>query len=117
MDEQRIIDALGQWHLVCVDEYTMHDGLAQILTDLGIAFAAEKRLSARDRIDFYLPESQLGIECKISGSVTGVTRQLRRYAGHDRIAALLLVTNRRRLRGVPPVLNGKSVAVHIQESL
>ena len=53
---------------------------------------AEREASGRDgRIDFVI--GRVGIELKIAGSVSDVTRQLWRYADSGRFDALVLVTS------------------------
>ena len=54
----------------------------------------EVRLSPRDRIDL-MTECGIGIECKIKGSPTIIVNQLLRYAEHDAVKSLILVTSKR----------------------
>lgn len=67
--------------------------VAKVLTDNGIHFAREVRLSERDRIDF-LCEGGIGIEVKVKGGRMDYIRQLKRYEEHDSIKSLVLVTAR-----------------------
>lgn len=74
-----------------------------------ITYAPEVKLSAEDRIDFLI--GTLGIEVKIKGSQKDVLDQLLRYAQHDRIGSLLLVTTRlQHLVDFPETLHGKPCA-------
>jgi len=89
--------------------------VAQALAEAGIPHEREVILSPRDRID--LCALGCGIECKIEGSMSEVTRQVIRYLGHERIAGLLLVTGRARLgRGLPAEISlagmAKPLRVH-----
>jgi len=72
---------------------------------------SEVRLTAADRIDFMV--GRIGIELKIKGSLSDVTRQLHRYAQSPDVDALLLVTTRMKLRHMPPTMNGKPVLVAV----
>lgn len=89
------------------DEIACQDVIASLLTTAAIAFEREYRLGPRNRIDFYLPASKVGIEVKVQGSPSDVLRQLERYALSDAIAALMLVTGRRTLSQLPTALHGK----------
>lgn len=88
------------------DETKVHERIAQALEATGYAFEHEVRLGPRDRIDFLI--GSVGIEVKIDGSATEVTRQLLRYAEHATIADLILVTMRSQIV-VPAELGGKAV--------
>src|SRR3972149_4590539 len=57
-------------------------------------FVREHSLGKSGRIDFYLPDSKIGIECKVDGSPSPVARQLVRYAAEPSIAALVLVSSK-----------------------
>lgn len=67
----------------------------------------EVRLSSTDIIDFMV--MGLGIEVKIKGSKTAIYRQVERYAQHDRIKVLLLITNK--AVKMPEIINSKRVYV------
>jgi hypothetical protein len=88
------------------DEIELQDGLATVLSPLSPA--REVRFGAADRIDFLLPGG-IGIEVKIDGSLSALTRQVHRYAQRDEITALIVVTNRHRLTRLPETINSKPV--------
>lgn len=71
------------------------------------AFVREARLSAADIPDFLA--GSIAVEVKIGGSAAEILRQLERYAKHERVSALLLVTNVP--MRVPSLMNGKPVTV------
>lgn len=52
-----------------------------------------------------------GIEVKIKGSLTEVTRQVHRYAQSEQVESLILITARGSHRGLPREMNGKRVIV------
>lgn len=91
-------------------EPKMQDGIALVLGTAGIPFEREAWLSDTDRVEF-LAYERIAIECKISGSLGAVTRQLHRYAQSSRVTDLILVTSRSQLARVPRELNGKPVAI------
>lgn len=67
-------------------------------------------LGPKDRVDFLL--WGVGIEIKIKGGISALTRQLHRYAQHDRIRSLVVVTSREQYRlQLPSQLNGKPLRV------
>jgi hypothetical protein len=76
------------------------------------SFKREVRLTAQDRPDFMVCGS-IAIEVKTQGSLNAVLRQLQRYAQHERVSSILLVTNKARLSQVPKMLSGKPVAVAV----
>jgi hypothetical protein len=82
------------------------------LTGVGMASEREYRLSAQDRIDFYLEFFHVGIEVKVGGNVSTLIRQLTRYAQSEEIDALVVVTNRaKHASEMPLTLNDKPVTV------
>lgn len=91
-------------------EERLHEGLKARMQAAGLAFEHEVRLGPQDRIDFLLDDG-LGIEVKVDGSTSAVTRQIHRYTQHERISALLLVTARTRHAALPAEMNGKPVHV------
>lgn len=71
-----------------------------------ITYTPEVKLSAEDRIDFLI--GTIGVEVKIKGSQKDVVDQLLRYAQHERIGSLILVTTRlQHLVAFPTTLHGK----------
>ena len=104
----KLVQLLTQYRYVLGSESAFQEGLAQVLRAQGIAHLKEHDLG-RDfgRIDFYLPESQTGIELKVKGSPSEVVRQIHRYALCPDIAALVLLTGKRRLTRMPASINGK----------
>lgn len=92
-------------------EPATQDGIARALTDAGVDFKREVRLTPTDQIDFLIGDR--GMEVKLRGSRSALLRQLHRYAEHDRIGSLTLVTSSPRLAALPEVLRGKSVDVII----
>lgn len=87
------------------DEKRTQDGVGQVLTDHGIAHKREVRLSAADIPDFLL-ENGVVIEVKLRGQrKMSIYRQLRRYAKHSEVAAIVLMTNV--AMGLPDEIEGK----------
>jgi len=109
MTISKIFDALGAVSFRFVTEAELQDGVATALCDARIRFEREVTLGPRDRIDFMV--GRIGIEVKTDGSLAAVTRQLFRYAQHDRIDDLILVTAMRRHDQLPVRINGRKIAV------
>jgi hypothetical protein len=108
-----VLEHLRAFRFDASTEDTFQLAVARALQLRGAAFEREVRLSARDRIDFLLGGG-IGLELKINGAPSEVTRQLLRYAESDRISALVLVTTRALHRAMPAVLLGKPLRVHWQ---
>ncbi len=92
-------------------EDSLQRGVAAVLEAGGVEHDREESLAPGDRIDFMCWQEEIGIECKIDGACMAVTRQLMRYASHDKVRGLILVTSRMRHKGVPTTLNGIPVEV------
>jgi hypothetical protein len=89
-------------------EADLQEGLALVLAPHNPE--REVVLGPHDRVDFLL--WGVGVEVKIKGSTSALTRQLWRYAKHDRIRSLLVVTTRERHRlQLPSEIDGKPVRV------
>lgn len=94
---------IRKYRLPIGQETDLHRDLLRVLEQLlpGAEVLPEQILeSAADRIDFYLPESRVGIECKVKGEVDAIMRQLSRYAASPKISHLVLVTSHLRLMPV-----------------
>ncbi|MCX5046696.1 hypothetical protein OG921_26325 [Aldersonia sp. NBC_00410] len=91
------------------DEYAIQESVQRALHAQGVRFEREVRLSATDRVDF-LVSGAIAVEVKTAGKQLRVVRQLQRYAGHGRVAAVVLASTRIALvAGLPRVLAGKPV--------
>ncbi len=97
------------------DEKELQEGIRRVLTMAGLSFEREAQLAGRDRIDFWL-EPGLGLEVKVDGSLSLVTRQLHRYSEHPTVHALLLVTSCSNHRALPHAMSDKPVRVHLLRS-
>lgn len=76
-----------------------------------IPFEREKMLPEKaGTIDFFV-DGRIGIEIKIKGSPSAVTRQLMRYFKCEVISELLLVTGRTKLGNLPKEILGKKLTV------
>lgn len=89
---QQLVDTLGSYQFNFNNERQLQDGIEEILRAEGHAYQREVRLNARDRIDFLV--ETVGIEVKVAGSAVHLLNQLARYAEHDEVGSLLVVTNR-----------------------
>ena len=107
----QIVKLLESAQLDCSSEAVLQEGIARVLGGAGIRAEREHQLSIHDRIDFFVKREGVGIEVKIGGGLADVTRQLFRYADHDDVKRLVLVTSRLQLRGVPDKIFGKPVRV------
>lgn len=84
----------------------LQEGIARVLSRHGIGFEREVRLPGRGRIDFVVA-GVIGLEVKVRGSLSPVTRQLWRYAEAPELEALVLITTRSLHLDFPDELNGK----------
>lgn len=97
-------------------EADLQAGIHAALVAAGLDAVREVRLSSRDRIDVLC--GTVGIEVKVSHagrreSAERITRQLTRYAEHDQITELVLVSSSPRHRRVPDAVAGVPVRVVI----
>lgn len=72
------------------NEDELQEGIATALERAGLDARREVRLGDRDRIDLLVED--VGIEVKVRGSASAAYAQLQRYAAHDDVAHLVLVT-------------------------
>lgn len=68
--------------------------LQEALTEHGYSFEREKRLSDSDIVDFYLTIDgfNIALELKAKAQRMRIYRQLERYAKHDTVDAIILLT-------------------------
>lgn len=91
-----------------VEEYALHDAIADALASHGVAYLHEARLAPRCRIDFLC--DGVGIEVKRGRPVRStLLAQLSRYCACEQISALILVVER--TANLPRTCCGKPVYV------
>jgi hypothetical protein len=110
MTTAEVIQALGRVAYRFNNEAELQEGIGIALARAGIAHSREVVLTKRDRIDFLLSDG-VGIEVKIDGSISALTRQLFRYAELPRITALVVVVGKNTLGNLPPAIKGKALQV------
>ena len=94
-------------------EKLLQDAIGAILEAAEIPFEREVALSREDIIDF-LVDGHWGVEVKIDGALSAVTRQLHRYMQSERVSGIALVTTRMRHFAIPRELHGKPIdLVHL----
>jgi hypothetical protein len=81
--------------------------IGDALAAAGIPFEREVRLSDEDIVDFMV--DGIAVEVKIKGQRKAIYRQLERYAAHERVRAVLLVTAVS--MQLPPAINSKPAKV------
>ncbi len=92
-------------------ERDLQDAIEVLLEDRfgATAFAREKRLSAKDVVDFWLNESNdsagIAIEVKLHGGKLAIYRQCERYCQHDQVTGIVLATAAP--LALPALINGK----------
>lgn len=87
-------------------ERQLQDAIAKVLARSAVAFSREHRLSTTERPDFFVAPG-VCVEVKVGGPSSEVLRQLARYAEHDVVEELLLVTTRRTHDVMPAEVCGK----------
>lgn len=102
-----LLDRLAGLRLVVETERETQAAIAEKLEWSGVAFEREARLSLKDRVDFLV--GTIGIEVKVGGQKRAILRQLERYATHEAIEMLVLVTNV--AMGLPSRIGGKPLHV------
>ena len=116
MNVVELASALVEFRFKYKNEKELQECVFHTLTALEIPFIPEHPLSPQDRVDFYIPVEGIGIEIKTNDSRGGaglaaVTRQLWRYAKHDDIKSLILITTRSKHRDLPAEILGKPLFV------
>lgn len=109
---EALIKEMSQYNFAYSNEDDLQRGIVQVLDGLGEPYEREHRLSKEDRIDFYFPVKKVGVEVKIDHPLSALTRQLMRYAQHEAIDGLLLVSGKLRLSNMPESMNGKPLRIH-----
>lgn len=89
-------------------EALLHDDVELHLKAGCIAYDREHRLGPGERLDFLVAGS-IALELKIRAQRKSIYRQLERYARHDAVKGLVLVTAS--ALGMPKAIEGKPIYV------
>lgn len=105
-----ILDA----ELVYQDEFELQAGIHAALERANVLAEREVKFKSGNRIDMLVYSASwaaphIGIEVKVAGVASGVTRQLLRYAAEVAIDGILLVTTKSKHHHIPFELLGKPV--------
>lgn len=103
---ERVLEILSSSRIPWRDETDLQEGVETLFKQSGLAYQREFHLSERDRPDFMV--GTIAVECKVDGSGNDVLRQLHRYAEHDSVEILVLVTTCAKHR-MPEEIRGKPV--------
>lgn len=98
---RRISTAIMSARIALTSEAAAHRSVEGALEAAGIPYSSEVRLSRGDRIDIMCGD--VGVEIKVGHSRRDIWRQLRRYAVHDSIKALVLATGTAFPKGIGEV--------------
>ena len=104
---QEIKNIIERHRLPLTDEKVTQAAIANALELAGVTFEREVRLSEADIVDFMV--GSIAVEVKIKGAKAGIYRQMERYAQHERVTAILLVSSRS--MHLPALINGKPTLV------
>ncbi len=85
------------------NEKELQAALSDRFTAVGLEHEREVRLSSSDIVDFMFGD--IAAECKTNGGKMEIFRQLERYAEHDRVSRLILISSVP--MGLPAVIKGK----------
>jgi hypothetical protein len=109
---ESIIDALKKRHPTST-ESELEASIKATIESGGFDVITQKIITKRDRIDLFVPIIGLGVEVKIAGSYTRVAEQLLRYAEHEEVNALLLVTSKASHRQLADLPNDRNIPVWV----
>ncbi|HXE05813.1 MAG TPA: hypothetical protein VN579_07495 [Bryobacteraceae bacterium] len=109
MDALEIRQRICKHRFRYTSEGQLQDALEKLFISLELVFEREVRLNAADRPDFMI--GSIAVEVKTKGSRSAAIAQMQRYAEHDRVSEIILVTSRAVHLDMPAELRGKPVHV------
>lgn len=86
-----ISEQLSQHRFAHTSEDVLQRGVSALLTQLGVYYEREFKVSSRDRFDF-LVAGGVVIEAKIKGSYAAAVTQVARYVEHPLVTGVILLT-------------------------
>ena len=89
---KQVLDLIRTSKLNITYDKALQREISSLFDENGIEHEAEFRLSDADIVDFKLSNGVF-IECKLRQQKRAVFRQLERYAEHEQVKAIILVTN------------------------
>lgn len=110
MTTSQIAKLLHEHRFNFTKEAELQQAINRVFVLNRIVYSREVRLTDKDRIDFLV--GNVGVEVKVDGSLSDVTRQLHRYVQSAEIESMLLVTTRLRHLDCPRFLNRKEIEVY-----
>lgn len=75
-------------------EDQLHDRIAAVLEEAGWRFERERRLDAKNRLDFFV-DGRIAVEVKVDGTASEALRQVDRYCAQEDVQAVLLASTQR----------------------
>lgn len=108
MDCDQIVQLFSKCRFNFGNEKELQDGIAFALAGAGIPFAREVQIG-NGRIDFMVKD--IGIEVKVGGSLSALTRQAHRYLLSEKLTGLVVVSSRTFHDRFPQLLNDKPLRV------
>ena len=109
---EHLSKVLSKYRFNFSNEKDLQAGMRKVFDSMGEEFTYEHRLSDEDIVDFYFVGKKVGVEAKIDHSLSDLTRQLFRYAQHESILGILVVTSKARLANLPEEMNHKPIRCH-----
>ncbi len=110
MQAEAIVELIKSVKLQHTTEYLLHGQLYELFDSLKIPFQKEYPLSKKDIVDLFV--NGVAIECKVQGQPLQIHKQLERYAMHDEVKAIILVSAK--YMRVKNTINGKpAFMVHL----
>lgn len=109
---REVVSAIGEWRGArIVSEEDLQRRVWEHLQAGRLNVYRERATGPSDRPDFLVGlRLEVAVECKVKGSALDLERQVRRYARTPSIAAVVVVTTRRR-HTLPRTIEGKPVHV------
>lgn len=100
----KLIHVIHRSKVSLTDEKITQVQVAEILRENEIPYIREHRLSGDDIVDFLIDDN-LAVEIKLKGQKRAIFRQLKRYATHDQVKGIILLTGVS--MGLPEEIEGK----------